>query len=365
MPKRPPGDVEQPTLFAELQPQSATKHDILEKYVSAWAGILSKQQWCRNAWVIDAFAGPGRYGDGNPGSPLIIAEQLARWQAVRAADRPHFRFRLRLIEPDHRDELAEALLLVSPELDVRVCDEPTFRDALPGLIQEIGDDPALYFIDPAGWSGAEFDLVEEALKGRSKEVLINFLYDRLNEWAGAARQLIEQGDPSPKITGLVQGITSFFGTSEWIDVVLDEPGPRVREARLLDIYAGQLRKRGTFAWSFRNKYPGKNRTYYYLIHATKKLTGLKIMKELMINADIAAPTLFDEMDFEASFEKFKNELHLRFGGGGPTPEDDILSYVLQDTEYLSRQMERGLTEIGATREEGRVGRKRLAYWRIP
>ena len=364
MPGARKDEVEQPSLFAELQPQSATKHDILAKYASAWAQILSKQDWCQDAWAIDGFAGPGRYGDGNPGSPLLLADALWTWQRNRSVDRPRFRFHLRLVERDHRASLEEAIEAVGDELDIQICTEPTFREALPRLVDAIGNDPALYFIDPAGWAGAEFDLIERALGGRSKEVLINFMYDRLNEFAGVARRLSE-GTADARVRGIADGITRFFGTSEWIDVILDDPAPRVREANLLRVYADQLRRRDVFAWSFRNKYADKHRTYYYLVHATRSLTGLKIIKELMINADMAEPTLFDEIDFQSGFEQFKNELQLRFGGGGPTPEKDMLAFVLQDTEYLPKQMERALKELGAVSEEGRSGSARVRTWRVP
>jgi three-Cys-motif partner protein len=357
-------EVEQPSLFTELQPQSATKHDILAKYISAWGQILSKQDWCEDAWVVDGFAGPGRYGDGSPGSPLLLADAILRWQQARSVDRPRFRFHLRLVERDHRAELERAISSVSDDLDIQICAESTFREALPRLVEQIGNDPAFYFIDPAGWAGAEFDLVEQAIAGRSKEILINFMYDRLNEFAGVARQ-VSEGSADARVKGIADGITRFFGTSEWIDVILDDPGPRVREAQLLHLYADQLRKRDAFAWSFRNKYAAKNRTYYYLIHATRSLTGLKIMKELMINADMAEPTLFDEIDFQAGVAKFKRELQLRFGGGAPTPEREVLAYVLQDTEYLPKQMERALVDLGALLEEGRSGSRRIRNWRIP
>lgn len=357
-------EVEQPSLFAELQPQSATKHDILAKYASAWAQILSKQEWCQDAWVVDGFAGPGRYGDRSSGSPLLLADAILTWQQARSVDRPRFRFHLRLVERDHRAELERAIASVSDDLDIQVCAESTFRAALPRLVEQIGNDPAFYFIDPAGWAGAEFDLVEQAIAGRSKEVLINFMYDRLNEFAGVARQ-VSEGSADARVKGIADGITRFFGTSEWIDVVIDDPGPRVREARLLHVYADQLRGRDAFAWAFRNKYAAKNRTYYYLIHATRSLTGLKIMKELMINADMAEPTLFDEIDAQTGFDQFKRELVLRFGGGAPTPEDEILAYVLQDTEYLPKQMERAIREIGGVGEDSRSGSWRLRHWRIP
>jgi hypothetical protein len=239
-----------------------------------------------------------------------------------------------------------------------------FRDALPALLREVGDDPAFYFIDPTGWAGAEFDLVERALSGRSKEILVNFMYDRLNEFAGVARQVVD-GSADARVTGIAAGLTRFFGTSEWIDVILEDLGPRAREAALLRVYASQLRKRDAYAWSFRNKYPDKNRTYYYLIHATKNLMGLKIMKELMINADMAEPTLFDEIDFQAGFERFKEELRHRFGGGAAITEDEILAFALQDSAYLTKQTQRALQEIGGVEENGRAGARRVRQWRIP
>src|SRR5439155_25518069 len=129
---------------------------------------------------------------------------------------------------------------IPADLDVQICPARTFREALPALVADIGDDPAFYFIDPTGWVGAEFDLVETALAGRSKEALINFPYDSISEWSGAARQCVEEHEPDPQVTGLIESLNRFFGTSAWIDVVLEDPGPRMKEERLLGVYARQL-----------------------------------------------------------------------------------------------------------------------------
>jgi three-Cys-motif partner protein len=352
---------DQPDLFSQLQPQSATKHDILAKYASAWAKIISNQPWCKDAWIVDAFAGRGEYRDGSPGSPLILHEQLARWQRIRSTARPNFRFHLRLVERNHHDALKAVVSSLNDEVDTELSDARTFREALPILRSEIGEDPALYFIDPAGWVGAEFDLVEEALRGRSKEVLINFMYDSISEWSGAARRLVEGGASDSKTVALANGLTRFFGTSGWVDIVLEDHPPREKETLLLGLYARQIRQSGAYAWPFRNTYPGKDRTYYYLIHATRNLTGLKIMKELMVREGMAPPTLFDEFDFE----HYKIELRTRFAVGVAIPETTILAYTLQDTGYLGSHMVRALKDCGAERRIVTASGRRAIFWTFP
>jgi three-Cys-motif partner protein len=294
-----------------------------------------------------------------PGSPLIIAEQLETWQRTRG--RRDFRFHLRPVEPTHRDSLRRALAGRDWIIDIDLTEEPTFAQALPPLRESIGDAPAFFFIDPQGWTGAEFELVALALAGRSKEALINFMYDRINEFAGVARRL-KDGIPDTRSQTLIDGISRFFGTSGWVDVVLEDHPPQQREAALIQLYSRQLRREGLLAWSFRNKYPGKDRTYYYLVHVTRHLVGLKIMKELMIADDLVQPTLFEELDFE----RFAEELRLRFGGTVEVPHDRLLSYTLQETQYLDAHLRRALKEMEASARTARLpsGRRQI-LWSVP
>ncbi len=58
------------TTIWELEPHTAAKHEILRRYLQAWAPILSQGNFPHIVFV-DGFAGPGRYSHGEEGSPII------------------------------------------------------------------------------------------------------------------------------------------------------------------------------------------------------------------------------------------------------------------------------------------------------
>lgn len=63
---------------AFLAEHSLRKHKILAEYFDAYLQERCKNPIARSfkLAIVDAFSGPGRYSDGNPGSPTILAETL-------------------------------------------------------------------------------------------------------------------------------------------------------------------------------------------------------------------------------------------------------------------------------------------------
>src|SRR5689334_1895801 len=59
----------------DLEPHTAAKHEILRRYLQAWAPILSQGQF-PHLVIIDGFAGPGRYSNGEKGSPIIAIKAV-------------------------------------------------------------------------------------------------------------------------------------------------------------------------------------------------------------------------------------------------------------------------------------------------
>ncbi|MFN3485033.1 MAG: three-Cys-motif partner protein TcmP [Planctomycetota bacterium] len=59
----------------EIDPHTAAKHEILQRYLEAWFPILGSQH--QHVVYIDGFAGPGRYKGGELGSPIIALNVAA------------------------------------------------------------------------------------------------------------------------------------------------------------------------------------------------------------------------------------------------------------------------------------------------
>ena len=57
-----------------LEAHTKGKHLVLKNYMGAWLPIMSR--WNERILFIDAFAGPGEYSGGEPGSPVIAIRSL-------------------------------------------------------------------------------------------------------------------------------------------------------------------------------------------------------------------------------------------------------------------------------------------------
>jgi three-Cys-motif partner protein len=58
--------------------RTEAKHRVLVEYLGAWIPIWAQQRWVHDLVLIDGFAGPGRYGGGEPGSPLLMMDAFEK-----------------------------------------------------------------------------------------------------------------------------------------------------------------------------------------------------------------------------------------------------------------------------------------------
>jgi hypothetical protein len=56
----------------KLDPHTVAKHEILRRYLQRWFPILESSH--SKVIYIDGFCGPGRYEDGEQGSPLVVLD---------------------------------------------------------------------------------------------------------------------------------------------------------------------------------------------------------------------------------------------------------------------------------------------------
>ena len=60
-----------PTIWS-IGSHTKAKHQILEEYLKAWFPIIGR--WASRIVYLDGFAGPGKYKDGEDGSPVIAVK---------------------------------------------------------------------------------------------------------------------------------------------------------------------------------------------------------------------------------------------------------------------------------------------------
>jgi three-Cys-motif partner protein len=69
-----------------LAPQAAAiyKHELLKRYIPAWAGKVGSTSPGKRVVVYDVYSGPGRYEDEQRGSPEILVDTAVAMENLRS-----------------------------------------------------------------------------------------------------------------------------------------------------------------------------------------------------------------------------------------------------------------------------------------
>lgn len=304
--------------------------------MQAWVPILGQSGFSELVY-IDGFAGPGRYSNGEDGSPVIaVKAALERRNQISSMT---FLFVEKNI--DRADMLERVLGDISTpgHFAIRIAGGSTFQQSVTSFLNERTQGgrqlpPTFAFIDPFGWRDVPFDLVCRILSFPRCEVLITFMYEEINRF-------ISLPDQTPNFDAL-------FGTDEWRDIgTLGEP--RERNRRLHDLYMAQLRNqadaRYVRSFEMRND---RNVTDYYLFYATNHLLGLKKMKESMWRVDESGEFRFSDatdrnqlvlFGTEPRFDILRDQIIERFSGR-ETTIGEIERFVVTETAFRETHYKR-------------------------
>lgn len=321
------------TTLWQIEPHTLAKHEILRRYLQAWYGILGQRH--QRVIYIDGFCGPGRYTGGEKGSPLIALETAI--EHVAAPDCITF-----LFTDEHRDRVEHLsseldLITVPATFDVNVT-HSTFAEALQVLLDAMdrpgGGElaPTFAFIDPFGWDGLPYTLVDRLLKKTRSEVFVNFMADSVNRFLD---------HPSDAIRNQ---ILQLFGTDECFEASAAED----RVSALRELYRRQLSKTARYVREFeiRDK---KDRRQYYLFFATNHHLGHVKMKEAMWKVDQTGTFSFSDHTYShpVLFEDPNQAdvvwllIHERFRSKSVW-SSDVRTFIENETPFLRPHMIKAL-----------------------
>ena len=311
-----------------LEPHTRAKHEILKRYLQAWTPILT-QGGFPEIMYVDGFAGPGRYSEGEEGSPAIALH-------VALEQRAQIRATLRFVFVEKDGQRSRVLREIVDELEtpdnfqIEVYGDETFETAFRRVLDSYHGQqlpPTFAFIDPFGWSGVPFSIVQEIMRYRSCEVLVNFMYEEINRFLG---------HPDQK-----KNFDVLFGTQDWQEGV-DIADPNERKRFLHDLYQRQLRDRAgaKYVRSFEMR-NNRDRVDYYLFYATNNILGLSKMKDAMWKVDETGEFSFSDatdtnqlvlLGDEPNFGQLRRQLLAHFAGRTASV-GDIDDFVLAETAF--------------------------------
>jgi three-Cys-motif partner protein len=209
---------------------------ILRKYLDAWFPIMAATN--TRIVYLDGFSGPGRYTHGQPGSP-IVALQCAQTHRVPLAAELVFLFiEERRDRADHLSTEIESLACPACfKIEVK-CGQ--FAAKLTEILDSLDRGgnriaPTFAMIDPFGFSGIPYALIQRLLSKNRCEVFISFMVDSINRWLTHPDETIRTH------------ITETFGNHDPFDIAMKAAD---RVVALKDLYFHQLGKIAAFVRYF-------------------------------------------------------------------------------------------------------------------
>lgn len=289
---------------------------------------------------IDGFAGPGRYSQGEDGSPIIALKALLDHPRFQNPDRRGEVVFLFIESDEERaNALQEELTALKSErpfpewlkYDVKKGEFDTQTTKLLDDLKRQGKqmDPTFAFIDPFGYKGLPLQTISRIVQNNRCECLINFMYEAFTRHAGKSESWIQDE------------WDQLFGTQEWRDIWSDTD-PKRKFDKAVELYRFQLIRQAklkyvrTFAMRDSNNQPE-----YVLFFGTNNLKGLSQMKQAMWKADPQRGQVFSDWTDVSQMVLLqpgqelglRDELQRQFRGCGHVKIKTIEQFVLEETAY--------------------------------
>jgi three-Cys-motif partner protein len=328
-----------PVQLRDRPPHTEAKHQLLRTYLGAWFPIIAKY----NTGVVyyDAFAGPGEYEDGEPGSPMIALHTLIDHRTFDQMGKTQFL--LLFNEQDAGcaehlqglvDELRESRKPWPMNVQVFVTNA-TFIDLTTTMLDAMDRRnarlaPTFAFVDPVGVKATPMSVLQRLTDYPKGELLVYFAHDAVLRFCGAGN--------------IDQALTDLFGTDEYKDASLLSGAQRSQY--LNDLYKRQLHDVCQFPYiqGFA-MYDDRGKEVYDLFYCTREPIGLDRMKQAMWK--IAPLGDFSFRDRFAGYDiifgdtvdtrSLRADLLRQFAGQAITIES-VVDYVIASTPFASNHV---------------------------
>lgn len=261
--------------FESPKSWSRRKHRLLGKYLKPFSAKVGS--WASEIFCVDGFAGVGKYNDGSPGSPLLmahLADECAAWQ------RP---VKLKLINVESDPENFETL----NTLTEKWVNQGTVSNRLgefgklaPDILGKISDTPTFFFIDPFGPTDIHFSFLLPILQRNQRvtELIINFDVDGLRRLGDTMRTKAQTTSATKMVQTNVVRVTQILGSDRWqSQFASDKLSTQERERLLLKEYVRNLARFDYKVVAYPIRKSIGDSPKYYLVFCTRHPDGVMLM----------------------------------------------------------------------------------------
>ena len=282
--------------FKAKREWSKVKDKIVGSYIACY--LKTVRHLGRPIIIVDAFSGPGRFGDGPDGSPLIICKTIEKMPKSGVGVACLFSDS----HPAHRAALEDCL---SEYISKGIAEKPLsdFTDTLSRAL-EVGKDSTLFFyLDPYGIKDLEFDTVRQIYerdRDQSTEVLINFNFRTFMRMSGNWNYDDSASEVANKVKeSKTETVNSVMGGDYWLKIVIDSSMDKIqREDAVVGAYMDRVR--GFFQYTYSipvkeidegSNIPVDDLSKYHLIFGTRSPRAVVYMNDV---ANIALEPYFNQ-----------------------------------------------------------------------
>ena len=335
-----------------LDAHTRGKHLVLQQYMNAWLPIMTRSNG--RILFIDAFAGPGEYSRGEPGSPIIALRALIDHKAL---DQMKANIHYLFIEKE--SDRVQHLRSVLQEYDATlppICTyeviKSTFDETVTQALDHVQQQnkalaPSFVMIDPFGVSDTPMMTIRRILSNPKSEVYISFMYSAINR---------HKEHPH-----FERHLDDLFGCPDWRKAIDIEDSPEKKDF-LLRLYKQQLESAGA-KYVLHFELYGPRGLVYAIFFGTGSLDGSDKMKQAIWNVAPFGDYRFfggrmGQLPFSdalVDFTVFEKELSHEFEGQEWVTIEMVTDFAKSDktdfhsghlkTQTLKPMEERGLIEV--------------------
>ncbi len=276
--------------FREKREWSKVKDTILGAYVTCYLRTVHRRG--RPIIIVDAFAGPGRFGDGSAGSPVIICEAIEKTRNRGAGIGCLFSDS----HPAHRVALEDCL---TDHIKNGIAGKPLsdFSEALSCGLQGGKGSTLFFYLDPYGIKDLDFQTVRQIYErdpSQSTEVLINFNFKTFMRMSGNWFYSDSATEVAQKVKrAKAETVNSIMGGDYWLGIVTDPKLDKVeRENVVVEAYVERVQQFFRYTYSIPVKelnesgaaIPVDELAKYHLIFGTRSPRAVVYMNDVALNA---------------------------------------------------------------------------------
>ncbi len=288
------------------RPSTKTKLEILEKVFDMWLTIWNgekQRKWASNEWyIVDLFAGKGKYIDGVnevSGSPLIFLEKIS--EKVNKL-KQEVKIKLFLVEKKKNNfedlqKNVEQFIKSSPHLKNKVevkffqndCNE-VIKDILSQIIND-NKHPIFVLIDPTGLQ-AKNDTIKRIVGLQNpKDLMFNYIREGVIRTGGVVKKAHRGEQLNLKEIKTVATLQEFIGD----DVNVIDKSDR----ETLEDYCSIFTSKNLRVIAYDMEYPNRKDILYYLLFVSRKPSITNIVKDVYARQKEKSlgPTLFGGREF--------------------------------------------------------------------